>query len=157
MQVITAEFESAVSAAARRQPDLILIAPPPIPQVLNVCKRLLENSSTKDIPIFLVSVDFDTIEGRPSLFRAPGSQVGGGEYPEALRPRGRGATMGQDEGQDRLRTRRQQQLLSILDLLHYAEAEIAEMGIETSVALLEAAIADVAQRMRSPEPSQFDG
>lgn len=40
------------------------------------------------------------------------------------------------------------QLLSILHLLRYAEAEVSELGLETSAVLLEAAIADLAQNLR---------
>lgn len=40
---------------------------------------------------------------------------------------------------------RQKQLLSIIDLLRYAEAEILELHIETSAVLVGAAITDLAQ------------
>ncbi|WP_143270748.1 hypothetical protein [Bradyrhizobium brasilense] len=42
---------------------------------------------------------------------------------------------------------RKEQLLSILNLLRYAEAETAELNLETSKVLLGAAIADVAQHL----------
>lgn len=156
MQVITAEFERAVSLAVEHQPDLILVAPPPIPDVLHLCKRLLENDSTKNIPIFLISVDYNAIDGVPPLLRTTASPARDGDFSDTLKPRRRGGKVGQDERQYVPITQRQKQLLSILDLLHYVEAEIAEMGIETSAALLEATIADVAQRLRRPEPDQSD-
>ncbi|SPP98232.1 protein of unknown function [Bradyrhizobium vignae] len=43
--------------------------------------------------------------------------------------------------------KRKEQLLSILNLLRYAEAEIAELHLDTSKVLLGAAIADVAQHL----------
>ncbi|WP_439360476.1 hypothetical protein [Bradyrhizobium sp. DASA03007] len=43
--------------------------------------------------------------------------------------------------------KRKQQLLFILSLLSYAEAEIAELNLETSAVLLEAAIADIFQHL----------
>ncbi|QQO23659.1 hypothetical protein JJB98_28945 [Bradyrhizobium diazoefficiens] len=156
MQVITSEFDSAVSLAVEHQPDLILVAPPPIPDVLHLCERLLENGLTKNIPIFLISVDHSAIDGGPSLLHMTASQARDGDLSDLQKSRRWGGTMGQDERQYVPRTQRQKQLLSILDLLHYVEGEIAEIGIETSAALLEATIADVAQWLRRPEPDQSD-
>ncbi|MCA6120134.1 hypothetical protein J6524_35655 [Bradyrhizobium sp. WSM 1738] len=42
---------------------------------------------------------------------------------------------------------RRKQLLSILDLLRYAEAEVRELDLETSAVLLAATITDVAQNL----------
>lgn len=156
MQVITSEFDSAVSLAVEHQPDLILVAPPPIPDVLHLCERLLENGLTKNIPIFLISVDHSAIDGGPSLLHMAASQARDGDLSDLQKSRRWGGTMGQDERQYVPRTQRQKQLLSILDLLHYVEGEIAEIGIETSAALLEATIADVAQWLRRPESDQSD-
>lgn len=156
MQVITSGFERAVSLAVEHQPDLILVAPPPIPDVLHLCERLLKNGLTKNIPIFLISVDHNAIDGGPSLLHTAASRARDGDFSDLQKSRRRERTMGQDERQYVPRTQRQKQLLSILDLLHYVEAEIAEMGIETSAALLGATIADVAQRLRRPEPDQSD-
>ncbi|WP_354112311.1 hypothetical protein [Bradyrhizobium sp. S3.12.5] len=150
MQVIVAEFDCAVSLAIEHQPDLILIAPPPIPDVLLICKRLLENGSTKHIPIFLISVDYNTIDGGPRLPRTAASQARDGDDVDSLKPP-RQRSVGQEEGRYVARTQRQKQILSILDLLHYAQGEISEMGIETSAALLEATIVDVAQSVGIPE------
>lgn len=156
MRVITSEFERAVSLAVEHQPDLILVAPPPIPDVLHLCERLLKNGLTKNIPIFLISVDHNAIDGGPPLLRTAGSRARDGDLSDLQKSFRRGGTMGQDAYQHVARTQRQTQLLSILDLLHYVEAEIAEIGIETSAALLEATIADVAQWLRRPDPDQSD-
>lgn len=156
VQVITVEFERAVSLAVEHRPDLILIAPPPISDVLHLCKRLLENDSTQSIPIFLISVAYNAIDGDPPLLRTTASPARDGDCSDPLKSHRQGGKVAQDEGRYVPRTQRQKQLLSILDLLHYAEAEVAEMGIETSAALLEATIADVAQWLRRPGPGRFD-
>lgn len=49
--------------------------------------------------------------------------------------------------------RRQKQLLSLLDLLRYAEAEIAELNLETSAVLLRATIAELAQNVEQVHPA----
>lgn len=157
MQVITSEFERAVSLAVEHQPDLILVAPPPIPDVLHLCERLLENGLTKNIPIFLISVDHNAIDGGPPLLHTAASRARDGDLSDLQKSFRRARNMGQDANQCVPRTQRQKQLLSILDLLHYVEAEIAEIGIETSAALLEATIADVAQWLRRAEADQSGG
>lgn len=139
IQVVTAEFERAVSLALEHQPDLILLVSPPIPNVLQTCERLLENEFTKNIPIFLLSLDHNMIDDRLAILHdaTPQARAGGALYDKR--------TFGQDNDQNR---QRQQQLLSILDLLRYAEAEIAELGIETSAVLLGATITDVAKNLQ---------
>ncbi|MCK1412426.1 hypothetical protein IVB55_05070 [Bradyrhizobium sp. CW4] len=142
--VIAAEFEHAVSLAIEHQPDLILVASPPIPEALQTCQRLLENDSTRNIPIFLISLAYNTVEGCLPTFRATAPRVGTGEFSHRSPPR-RGS--GKFDRDSMVEAQRQAQLLSILDLLRYAEAEIEELGIETSAALLGATIADVAQNL----------
>ncbi|MGY4257849.1 CheY-like chemotaxis protein [Bradyrhizobium sp. USDA 4516] len=142
IQVVPAEFEHTVSLAAQHQPDLILIASPPIADVLETCQRLLESSSTRNIPIFLIPVDYSLSDGSPSAPRATTVK-----FPYWLEEQCVKEGDARDRGQSMVSNPRQTQLLSILDLLRYAEAEVAELDIETSVALLAATIADITQHL----------
>ncbi|RXG86621.1 hypothetical protein [Bradyrhizobium zhanjiangense] len=147
IQIVTAEFERSVPVAIEHQPDLILIASQPIPDVLQTCQRLLENGSTRNIPIFLISLEFSGIDNAPPVFRETAPQTRAGEFSHRSTPRRDKGKFPQDNDHSVVNSRRQTQLLSVLDLLCYAEAEIAELGIETSAALLGATIADVAQNL----------
>lgn len=44
-------------------------------------------------------------------------------------------------------TERERQLISLIDLLRHAEAEILELNLKRSAVLLEAAIADLTQHL----------
>lgn len=146
VQVIMAEFERAVSLAVEHRPDLILVASPPIGDVVQTCQCLLENGSTRNIPIFLIFLDCNTNPADPSSLREATLRAGASECPCGATPRGDKKQFVHDD-QSMTNGSRQKQLLSILDLLHYAEAEVAELGIETSSALLRATIADVDQHL----------
>lgn len=144
---IVVEFEGAVALALEHQPDLILVVPPPIRDALKSCERLLENRSTRNIPISLISLGHNMIDDAPSISLKSHAQATASEvlYRKLVRDKGK---LVANNNQHVIHRRRQKQLLGILDLLRYAEAEISKLELETSVVLLGATIADVAQNLK---------
>ncbi|WP_439406491.1 hypothetical protein ACNJX9_34400 [Bradyrhizobium sp. DASA03076] len=128
VHVVKTEFERIVSLAVKHQPDLILVACPPVGEALKACQCLLKNPSMRNIPIFLISMGYDTF---------PHGQLLSPVKEEFVTADDRYVTKG----------KRQKRLTSILNLLRYAEAEIAELDLEISAALLGAAIADIARQL----------
>ncbi|WP_456815565.1 hypothetical protein [Bradyrhizobium sp. USDA 4508] len=144
IDVVTTEFGRVVPLAAKYQPNLILVAFPPIEDALKTCQRLLENCSTRSIPISLISLGHnrldDTLVCTPAeavLDAFPYRQVARAskEKPSAEGPQP--VTSGN----------RQKQLLNIIDMLRYAEKEVLGLKIETSAVLLTATIADLLQNL----------
>lgn len=144
LHVVIAEFERAVSFVEKHQPDLIFVAAPPILDALKACERLLENGSTRDIPLFLVVLDYNAID-EPFITAPARSTAGEVLYLEIARSRKEECAA--DDTASTVDCKRQKRLLSVLDLLQYAEAEITELDLETSAVLLEATIADLVQHL----------
>lgn len=145
IHVLAAEFERTVFLAVEHQPDLILVASPPIRDALKTCQRLLENRSTRDIPISLISLDCNMVDEASTKGRTLATA---GEFPDRLTARERKGRFTGVNNQLAVDGQRQKQLLSVLDLLRYLETEISELELETSAVLLGAAIADVAQKLK---------
>lgn len=145
IDVVTAEFERAVSVAVENQPDLILVASPPIPDALKTCERLLENGSTRNIPISLISLDYNVIDGASSFFLKAPAQMAAAKF--GHRPSARDSKGTTSDTQSVVGEKRKKQLLSVVNLLNYAENEILDLNLETSAVLLEATIADLVQNL----------
>ncbi|QOZ23931.1 hypothetical protein [Bradyrhizobium sp. CCBAU 51753] len=146
IHVVAAEFERSVSLAIEHQPDIILVASPPIGDAVNACQRLLENPSTINIPIFLSSLGDKIINDACSIFFNTPTQARLDDFPSRQTARGKkGGTAG--DAESAVDVKRRRQLLSMLDLLRYAETEISKLGLETSSVLLGATIADVAENL----------
>lgn len=144
---VVVDFEGAVALALEHQPDLILVVPPPIRDALKSCERLLGNRATRNIPISLVSLGHNMIDDASSISLKSRAQATANEFLHRKFVRDKGKLVA-DNDQHVVHPRRQKQLLGILDLLRYAEAEISKLELETSVVLLGATIADVAQNLK---------
>lgn len=147
IHAVTGEFERTISLALEHQPDLILVTGPPVADALKTCKRVLENPSTRNIPISLISLH-NMSDNASSIFLKPSAQGMPGEFQYRQIVRGNKGAFAADDNQYSVDGKRQKQLMGILDLLRYAEAEISELDLETSAVLLGAAIADLARNFK---------
>ncbi|MHB0773888.1 PleD family two-component system response regulator [Bradyrhizobium sp. 1.29L] len=138
--LVAAEFERSVFAAADSQPDLILVASPPIGDALNTCQRLRENRSTRYIPIFLISLNYNVIDDTSSIHQATA-----GASP--CRNKSDKRVIAAEDAPSLVGRKEKKQLEGILHLLRYVEAEIIQLHLETSAVLLGASIADLAQNL----------
>ncbi|MCK1516070.1 hypothetical protein IVB22_26640 [Bradyrhizobium sp. 190] len=146
IHVITTEFKHSVLLAIALLPDLILVASPPTRDALKTCQRLLENSSTRTIPICLIALDTEMVNDVACLSLKAPTKPTAGELPYRLKAR-RDKGLFAEDNHSVAHAKRRKQLLSIIDLLRNAEAEMAELDLETSAMLLGAAMADVAQHL----------
>ncbi|MGY4353206.1 hypothetical protein ACVWXM_009723 [Bradyrhizobium sp. GM7.3] len=145
IHAIAGEFGRTISLALEHQPDLILVTVPPLVGALKTCKLVLENHSTKNIPLSLISLR-NMSDDTSSVFLKPRAQATPGEFQHRHIVRGNnGEFAAADDNQYSVDGKRQMKLMGLLELLRYAEAEITELDLETSAVLLAATIADVAQ------------
>ncbi|MCK1670194.1 hypothetical protein [Bradyrhizobium sp. 153] len=148
IHLLTAEFERSLSLAAEHQPDIILVASPPIGEAVKACQRLLENPSTTSIPIFLNSLGDNTVHNISSIFlNAPAQATTSGFAYWQSPPGNKGGVTVDDTGNGNGNDKRRQ-LLSILQMLRNAEIEVSRLNLETSGLLLGATIADISQRLK---------
>ncbi|UVO30481.1 hypothetical protein [Bradyrhizobium arachidis] len=146
--MIRAGFERAIAMAVEHRPDIILVVSAPIRKALETCERLLENRSTRSIPIFIISLGCNMFHSPSSTLRNKHTEARIAGVPNRQIARGNKGKLNADDGQDMVDGTRKTQLLSILDLLRYAEAEVSELELETSAVLLGAAITDLAQNLK---------
>lgn len=142
IHVLGAEFERAVCLAVEHQPDIILVASPPIEDALQTCRHLLENYSSRNIPISLISLDCNMID-TPFTETPALATAGETPYRQFAADYKEGLADAQPTNDDKRTTR----LLSVVNLLRYVEVEIVELKLETSAVLLEAMIVDLAQSL----------
>ncbi|UVO35693.1 hypothetical protein KUL72_30510 [Bradyrhizobium arachidis] len=143
IRVVASEFERSLALAVEYQPDIVLVASPPIEDAVKTCERLLETPLTTNIPIFLTSLDGDssvphTVPAQEASANRPDRQITQVNRPHLVA----------DDEQYRNDCDRRRALRAILEMLHYAETEISKLNLETSTALLGATIAEVAQELK---------
>lgn len=106
-----------------------------------VLKSLLRN-----MPINLL-LGYDMVDKSSSNLFNSSAQARAGEFPHRQITRGSKEGLAAGDNRYVLDGKRQMQLLSILDLLRYAEGALSELDLETSAVLMKATIADVARNL----------
>lgn len=140
--LVSEEFERTLLFAAGHQPDFSLVACAPIRDALKNCQRLLGKRSER-LSSF-ISVGGSTINCAFSrLFEASTHAT----VRDRQAKRSSNDESAADDNHSLIDQKRYRRLVSTLELLRYAEAELAELNLETSTVLLRATIVDVAQNV----------
>ncbi|MBB4365274.1 hypothetical protein GGD65_006340 [Bradyrhizobium sp. CIR18] len=147
IHVVAGELDQSLSLAVEHQPDIILVASPPIGHAMKTCQSLLENPLTTNIPIFVSSLGDAMVDNISSIFLKGTAKATPGEFHFRQSMRSKGA-FAADDNEYGDASKRRRQLLNVLDLLRYAEDQISRLNLETSTVLLGATVADVARNLK---------